>query len=112
VLTPRPLLVNALHNKHLLALPYRSWSAWIQASRAVTTGRQLEEVKKRRGRRQSTGGVARLQRKRVEEEVGVDDVAFTAIGVGERRRGEAVLADEGSVDVVENVSPDLTDTYR
>jgi hypothetical protein len=44
--------------------------------------------------------------------VGVDDVAFTATGVGERRRGEAVLADEGSVDVVEDVSPDLTDTYR
>ena len=70
---------------------------------------EVSNVKKRRGRWQRTGGVARLQGKRVEEEVSVDDVAFTAIGVGERRRGEAVLADEGSVDVVEDVGPDLTD---
>lgn len=39
----------------------------------------------------------------------VNDVALSAIGVGLGGGGESVLADERSVDVVEDVGPDFTD---
>ena len=39
-LTPRPLLANAFQSVHLFTPPYRFASAWIQASRAVRTGRK------------------------------------------------------------------------
>ena len=58
-----------------------------------------------------TGRVARLELEGVDEEVQVDDVALGAVGVGLRGSGESVLADERSVDVVEDVRPDFTDVY-
>jgi hypothetical protein len=37
-LRPRPREANTVHNRHLLAPPYRLASAWIHASRALKTG--------------------------------------------------------------------------
>ena len=42
-LTPRPRLANAFQRIHLLAPPNRLTSAWIQASRAVKTGKGVEK---------------------------------------------------------------------
>ena len=58
-----------------------------------------------------TGRVTRLELEGVDEEVQVDDVAFGTIGVGLGGGRESVLANERSVDVVEDVSPDFTDVY-
>jgi hypothetical protein len=55
------------------------------------------------------GRVAGLEAERVKEEVEVNDVALGAVGVGPGGAGEAVLADECGVHLVENVGPDLAD---
>jgi hypothetical protein len=41
-----------------------------------------------------------------------DDVALGAGGVGPRGGGESVCGDEGRIDVVKNVGPDLTDVCK
>jgi len=56
-----------------------------------------------------TGGVARLERESVDEEMEVDDVTLSAVGVGHGGSRPAVLLHELCVDVVEDVGPDLTD---
>ena len=58
------------------------------------------------------GRVAGLERERVEEEVHVHDVARGGGRVRARGRGEAMRADEGGVDVVEKVGPDLADVVH
>jgi hypothetical protein len=52
-------------------------------------------------------GVAGLQRKCVDEQVKVDDIALRLIRVGEGGVGEPVLPDKRSVDVVQQVGPHL-----
>ena len=58
------------------------------------------------------GRVARLERKRVDEEVQEDRVTRRAGRVRASVRGVAVLRDERSVDVVEEVRPDLADVVH
>ena len=55
-----------------------------------------------------TGRVARLKSKGIKEEVEPNIVASSASLIGTSCCGPAVLANEGSVDVVEDVCPDLT----
>ena len=42
----------------------------------------------------------------------VDNITLGSVGVGPRAAGEAVFADEGGVDIVQDVRPDLTDVVH
>lgn len=53
--------------------------------------------------------VARLEGKRINEEVKEHNVAFRAARVGAGSGGPAVSRDEASIDVVEHICPDFSD---
>jgi hypothetical protein len=53
-----------------------------------------------------------LNSQSVDVEVEPDNVALGTVGVGELVSGEATGLDECVVDVVEGISPDLTDVYK
>jgi hypothetical protein len=55
------------------------------------------------------GGVAGLRRESVDDEVRVDDVALSTVGVRACVRRPAVLSNKRGVDVVQQVAPDFTD---
>jgi len=57
-----------------------------------------------------TGGVTGLKSKGVEEEVKPNVVSGSARGVSESSIRPAVLSDESGVDVMEEVSPDGSDS--
>jgi len=50
-----------------------------------------------------------LERELVDEEVHENDVSFSSTWVGAGCRGPSVCADEGGIDVVQDVGPNLTD---
>ena len=55
-----------------------------------------------------TGRVARLESEGIEEEVEPNVVAGSASLIGASCCGPTILANEGGVDIVEDVCPDLT----
>lgn len=108
--TPKPRLANALQRVHLLAPAYLLASAWIQASRAETTiSHRLDNVSRPYKEVVHTCWVARLESKRINEEVKEHNVAFRAAGISAGSGRPAVSGDEASIDVVEHVCPDFSD---